>query len=180
MTPPSQERKYFDSGDYALSKAGKASDTGVTTIGTEHPQAENIPHLSATSPPNSASSPSGNVPGSIIGSSVHSSLHHHSQEGSHFLPGAGGNRGSIHGMPTGPGIPIGRVGVTSRSPIKEGSYLARSASIDEQDGPEAGARLGVTDDSKQDKEAGDADGDDALGGVSVSPPPIKEGLPIRR
>lgn len=39
-----KERKYFDSGDYALSKAGKASDVGVTTIGSKHPLPENIPH----------------------------------------------------------------------------------------------------------------------------------------
>jgi len=44
-----KERKYFDSGDYALSKAGKASDIGVTQIGREHPVPENIPH-SSTSP----------------------------------------------------------------------------------------------------------------------------------
>lgn len=42
----SQERKYFDSGDYALSKAGKASDVGVTQVGREHPVPENIPHSS--------------------------------------------------------------------------------------------------------------------------------------
>jgi hypothetical protein len=46
-----KERKYFDSGDYALSKAGKASDIGVTQIGREHPVPENIPH-SSTSPHN--------------------------------------------------------------------------------------------------------------------------------
>ncbi|KAF2266719.1 Endosulfine-domain-containing protein [Lojkania enalia] len=40
-----KERKYFDSGDYALSKAGKASDIGVTSIGREHPVPENIPHI---------------------------------------------------------------------------------------------------------------------------------------
>ncbi|KAF7571973.1 Endosulfine domain containing protein [Pyrenophora tritici-repentis] len=38
-----KERKYFDSGDYALSKAGKAGDVGVTQVGhfenTEEPQA---------------------------------------------------------------------------------------------------------------------------------------------
>lgn len=50
-----KERKYFDSGDYALSKAGKASDAGVTQIGSQHPNPENIPHL--TSPSN------GNVTG---------------------------------------------------------------------------------------------------------------------
>ncbi|EOD47923.1 Endosulphine [Neofusicoccum parvum] len=42
-----KERKYFDSGDYALSKAGKADDVGVTQIGREHPVPENIPHSSS-------------------------------------------------------------------------------------------------------------------------------------
>jgi hypothetical protein len=46
-----QERKYFDSGDYALSKAGKASDVGVTNIGSQHPQPENIPHVHSPSIP---------------------------------------------------------------------------------------------------------------------------------
>ncbi|KAA8907861.1 camp-regulated phospho protein/endosulfine conserved region-domain-containing protein [Sphaerosporella brunnea] len=50
-----KERKYFDSGDYALSKAGKASDVGVTNIGSQHPLPENIPHIHST--PN-ASDPS--------------------------------------------------------------------------------------------------------------------------
>jgi len=50
-----KERKYFDSGDYALSKAGKASDIGVTSIGREHPVPENIPHSS--SPMNGVLSP---------------------------------------------------------------------------------------------------------------------------
>lgn len=45
-----QERKYFDSGDYALSKAGKASDVGVTSIGSQHPLPENIPHLTSPGP----------------------------------------------------------------------------------------------------------------------------------
>jgi len=39
-----EDRKYFDSGDYALSKAGKASEGGVTNIGSQHPLPENIPH----------------------------------------------------------------------------------------------------------------------------------------
>ncbi|KAL8802683.1 MAG: hypothetical protein Q9182_003641 [Xanthomendoza sp. 2 TL-2023] len=47
-----QERKYFDSGDYALSKAGKASEGGVTTIGSQHPLPENIPHLTSPVPTN--------------------------------------------------------------------------------------------------------------------------------
>lgn len=45
LTVALQERKYFDSGDYALSKAGKASDIGVTQIGREHPVPEKIPHI---------------------------------------------------------------------------------------------------------------------------------------
>lgn len=38
-----QERKYFDSGDYALSKAGK---TAPQSVGTAIPSPENIPHAS--------------------------------------------------------------------------------------------------------------------------------------
>jgi hypothetical protein len=49
-TAPLQERKYFDSGDYALSKAGKAGDVGVTQIGREHPDPEKIPHIAPTTP----------------------------------------------------------------------------------------------------------------------------------
>ncbi|MCJ1466329.1 hypothetical protein MMC07_004948 [Pseudocyphellaria aurata] len=45
-----EERKYFDSGDYALSKAGKASEGGVTNIGSQHPLPENIPHLTSPVP----------------------------------------------------------------------------------------------------------------------------------
>ncbi|KAJ1921180.1 hypothetical protein H4219_000778 [Mycoemilia scoparia] len=35
-----QGRKFFDSGDYAMSKAGKSVDT----VGEKHPSPENIPH----------------------------------------------------------------------------------------------------------------------------------------
>ncbi|KAI8915164.1 camp-regulated phosphoprotein/endosulfine conserved region-domain-containing protein [Powellomyces hirtus] len=35
------DRKYFDSGDYAMSKAGKSSSNEV---GSEHPSPERIPH----------------------------------------------------------------------------------------------------------------------------------------
>jgi hypothetical protein len=42
-----KERKYFDSGDYALSKAGKADSVDAGTVGSEHPVPENIPHLSS-------------------------------------------------------------------------------------------------------------------------------------
>jgi len=40
-----KERKYFDSGDKAHSKAGKAGDVGVTQVGREHPNPEKIPHI---------------------------------------------------------------------------------------------------------------------------------------
>jgi len=45
-----KERKYFDSGDYALSKAGKAGDVGVTQVGREHPNPEKIPHIAPPTP----------------------------------------------------------------------------------------------------------------------------------
>jgi hypothetical protein len=46
-----KDRKYFDSGDYALSKAGKAPQN---TVGTAIPNPENIPHASPTSVCNSS------------------------------------------------------------------------------------------------------------------------------
>ncbi|KAI1789565.1 Endosulfine-domain-containing protein [Ganoderma leucocontextum] len=46
LTKMQKDRKFFDSGDYALSKAGKAPQN---TVGTAIPNPENIPH--ATSPP---------------------------------------------------------------------------------------------------------------------------------
>jgi len=55
-----KERKYFDSGDYALSKAGKASDVGVTSIGSQHPLPENIPHLSSPGLPTNSNGLHGN------------------------------------------------------------------------------------------------------------------------
>ncbi|KAK5790974.1 hypothetical protein VI817_006283 [Penicillium citrinum] len=104
LTIPSspQERKYFDSGDYALSKAGKASD--VTSIGSRHPVPENIPHLTATSPgANNPTAATGN------GGSVNTT--------GQQLPG------SISGHP-------GSVGFQSRSPAKEG-FLQRGSSLSE-------------------------------------------------
>ncbi|KAI9297681.1 Endosulfine-domain-containing protein [Neoconidiobolus thromboides FSU 785] len=44
MMPKVKERKYFDSGDYAMQKAGKNS----APIGVEHPSPETIPHSSPT------------------------------------------------------------------------------------------------------------------------------------
>ncbi|KAJ3474582.1 hypothetical protein NLI96_g12378 [Meripilus lineatus] len=46
LTKMQKDRKYFDSGDYALSKAGKAPQN---TVGTAIPNPDNIPHASATS-----------------------------------------------------------------------------------------------------------------------------------
>ncbi|KAK3710060.1 hypothetical protein LTR37_010491 [Vermiconidia calcicola] len=41
-----KERKYFDSGDYAMSKAGKSDGALAGGLGREHPSPETIPHLS--------------------------------------------------------------------------------------------------------------------------------------
>lgn len=48
-----KERKYFDSGDYAMSKAGKGDSVDTGAVGSQHPVPENIPHLS--SPVNNSS-----------------------------------------------------------------------------------------------------------------------------
>lgn len=40
-----KERKYFDSGDYAMSKAGKGDSVDAGAVGSQHPVPENIPHL---------------------------------------------------------------------------------------------------------------------------------------
>lgn len=152
-----KERKYFDSGDYALSKAGKASDSGVTSIGTEHPQAADIPHLSpltnTLSRGDSMSSSPGSAPMGGLGGG-------NNDPNNPMLPGAGLHRGSIQGTPglNAPGG--GMVGAMSRSPVKESSFLARHASVD--------ANV-----------AGDAEKAQAAMEGSVSPPK-KEGIPIRR
>ncbi|KAF2466969.1 Endosulfine-domain-containing protein [Lindgomyces ingoldianus] len=72
-----KERKYFDSGDYALSKAGKASDIGVTSIGREHPQPENIPHIAPPAHAHNGLQQNGQEKGQGGGSPVkeHSFLH---------------------------------------------------------------------------------------------------------
>ncbi len=46
-----KERKYFDSGDYAMSKAGKGDSVDAGAVGSQHPLPENIPHLSSPAPP---------------------------------------------------------------------------------------------------------------------------------
>lgn len=122
-----KERKYFDSGDYALSKAGKASSVDTGSVGSQHPLPENIPHLSSPGVGNGGGSASA----------------------------ASGSNGNIH---------VGSIsGVNSGSPVKESSYLNRETSVDELEEKE----------NKENK-AGDAKLD------SVSPPPAKDGIPIRR
>lgn len=64
-----KDRKYFDSGDYAMSKAGKGDGVDAGAVGSQHPVPENIPHLS--SPVNgSGSLPKHSVPGIQAGSPV--------------------------------------------------------------------------------------------------------------
>ncbi|KAH9876270.1 hypothetical protein J1614_004149 [Plenodomus biglobosus] len=73
-----KERKYFDSGDYALSKAGKASDVGVTQVGREHPNPEKIPHIAPPTPTSQQNGSNNNViQGDKVGSPVkeHTFLH---------------------------------------------------------------------------------------------------------
>ena len=45
-----QERTFFDSGDFALSRATDDSVTGHQKTGKEHPRPENISHLSSPVP----------------------------------------------------------------------------------------------------------------------------------
>lgn len=42
-----KDRKYFDSGDYAMSKAGKGDGVDAGAVGSQHPVPEKIPHLSS-------------------------------------------------------------------------------------------------------------------------------------
>lgn len=177
-----KERKYFDSGDYALSKAGKAGDTGVTSIGTEHPNAENIPHASplhhilTRSDSISGASPPSHVP-SISGASMRNNPLAAVGAGDGSSPTlsgpspAGMHRGSINGIPGANTLPTGQITfVSSRSPVKE-SYLSRSASIDD---PENDKET-----SENKNEEGDKRHPEAME-QSISPPPKAEGIPIRR
>lgn len=100
-----KERKYFDSGDYALSKAGKTSESGVPSIGSQHPLPENIPHLTSPAPGTNGTSSTNNMNG-------------HASTGSF----SGGTSGGVNVM-----------GGTSGSPVKEQSFLHRGESVDEQD-----------------------------------------------
>lgn len=120
-----------------MSKAGKASDVGVTNVGSRHPVPENIPHLTATSPGANSATTNGN------GGSVNAQ--------GHAIPG------SVSGHP-------GSIGFQNRSPVKEASFLHRGTSADDSDKPE--------DSASRDKTGGEES--------SVSPPPMREGVPIRQ
>jgi hypothetical protein len=69
-----KDRKYFDSGDYAMSKAGKGDGVDAGAVGSQHPVPENIPHLSSPVNGSSSSVPKhthhGSVPGIQAGSPV--------------------------------------------------------------------------------------------------------------
>ncbi|KAL9073219.1 MAG: hypothetical protein Q9161_003051 [Pseudevernia consocians] len=108
------ERKYFDSGDYALSKAGKASEGGVTSIGSQHPLPENIPHLTSPGPNsgsngNSNGASNGSIPGASSGSPVKESSFLQREtsvdEGSVISPKSP-ERGSASSPPSKEGFPI--------------------------------------------------------------------------
>jgi len=113
-----KERKYFDSGDYALSKAGKASSVDTGSVGSQHPLPENIPHLSSPGIGNASQGGSGNS-----------------------------------------NIQLGSGGAQSGSPVKESSFLNRETSVDDAEESEPTTQRNMD---------------------SVSPPPAKEGIPIRR
>jgi len=112
-----KERKYFDSGDYALSKAGKASSVDTGSVGSQHPLPENIPHLTSPSP-------------------------------------GGANGGTANG-----GVQMSNPGAQSGSPVKESSFLNRETSAEDMENDEAASSRAAD---------------------NISPPPVKEGIPIRR
>lgn len=105
-----KERKYFDSGDYALSKAGKAPQQSV---GTAIPNPDLLPHASSVSSPGAnAASP----PGSIVMQSGSAS------SGPVNVPGAPG----LQSRPQVSAFPISGLG---SSPGKEASSLGREEHV---------------------------------------------------
>ncbi|OKL60288.1 hypothetical protein UA08_04311 [Talaromyces atroroseus] len=147
-----KERKYFDSGDYALSKAGKASDVGVTSIGSRHPVPENIPHLTATSP--GAQNPAAATPGAgIVNGGGNNNV-------SNVVGSPGPIPGSISGHP-------GSLGFQNRNPMKEGGFVHRKSSLNNHDEYSEG----------KDGEAGKTSDKDE---GSISPPPARQGVHIRQ
>jgi len=129
-----KERKYFDSGDYAMSKAGKGDSVDAGTVGSQHPVPENIPHL--TSP--------------MVGSGGAGGLNHHNG-GSMSGGGGGSNSGLLHAHQHHPGM-------QASSPVKESSFLHRETSADELEDqePQQQAPQGVTGSGSSASVPGDA------------------------
>ncbi|KAI8948438.1 camp-regulated phosphoprotein/endosulfine conserved region-domain-containing protein [Xylaria longipes] len=112
-----KERKYFDSGDYAMSKAGKGDKLDTGSVGSQHPVPENIPHLSSPS-----------QTGTLNGGPAHQ--HHPSVSGA-----AGGGGGGHQVSPV--------VGL-SGSPVKESSlFKSESSMTDESEKEGASAADGA-------------------------------------
>lgn len=122
----------------------------MTQVGREHPNPETIPHLSPTT----------------------------SNAGNGSMEGQNGHRTSISGPPgsLGDGVrlppALQQMGsMKSGSPVKESSMMHRSVSADEQDEDDSeGSR------NRNASRLTEAERDTANG---VSPPPQREGMPIR-
>ena len=125
----------------------------MTSIGTEHPRAGEISH---TSPLTNTL-----TRGDSIAGGTGSTNPLASPDNQPVLSPAGIHRGSINGLPGG-----GLSGGTSHSPVKESSYLARTASVE--------------DSNMSDVEAAQANVETSSPEAAVSPPLRKEGIPIRR
>ncbi|RMY86115.1 hypothetical protein D0861_06106 [Hortaea werneckii] len=99
-----KERKYFDSGDYAMSKAGKSDAGLVGGLGREHPSYDGpIPTCCSRSSKWKQSQGSGAPPAG----------------------GAANNGPALHPTPS--------QGGQAASPVKEPSILQRGMSVDEQE-----------------------------------------------
>lgn len=80
-----KERKYFDSGDYAMSKAGKSDNALVGGLGREHPSPDTIPHLSQQNSNSGGAGENQHRSGSIAGAGpalTPTASHGHGQAGS--------------------------------------------------------------------------------------------------
>ncbi|CZT17410.1 related to cAMP-regulated phosphoprotein family protein Igo1, putative [Ramularia collo-cygni] len=112
LTKKLSERKYFDSGDYALSKAGKADTSALGGgLGSQHPTPENIPHLSQQVSNGGSGGTGTTAPEGSRGSF---------SEGSRGSVVAGLGQGTPGGIPSG-------------SPVKEGSVLQREMGVDDEE-----------------------------------------------
>lgn len=114
-----KECKYFDCGDYGLSKAGKASSVDTGSVGSQHPLPGNIPHLSSPGIGSASQGGSGNSnvqPGVASGSQSGSPVKESSflntetsieelEDKDKVVDKANDNVGPL---PTKDGIPIGR------------------------------------------------------------------------